>query len=152
MVDRIRINDGLSVGNAHPDEGDLETLAREGFRSIVNLRTHDEPDQPLDPDAEGERVRDLGMEYLHYPVTSDAMKVEIVDAFREQIGDMPGPLFAHCRSGMRSGAFIMMHVAAETGMTGDETLEKAKEMGFECESEELEQFVRSYVDSRRGPA
>lgn len=149
MVDRIKINDQLSVGNIHPDKADLETLAKEGFKAIVNLRAHDEPKQPLDPDAEGERVRALGMKYLHYPVTSDTINVEVVDAFREQIGDLPRPVFAHCKSGMRSGAFIMMHVAAEAGMRGDETLEKAKEMGFECDSVELEQFVKSYVEEHR---
>lgn len=152
MVDRIKINDRLSVGNVHPDEGDLETLAEEGFKSIVNLRTHDEPKQPFDPDDEGRRVRELGMEYLHYPVTSDAMNMDVVDAFRAQIGHLPRPLFAHCKSGMRSGAFIMMHVAAETGMSGDETLQKAKEMGFECDTRELEQLVKSYVDERRQTA
>ena len=35
----------------------------------------------------------------------------------------------------------------EQGMTGEQTLQKAKEMGFECDQPQLEQFVRQYVDS-----
>jgi hypothetical protein len=41
---------------------------------------------------------------------------------------------------------VMMHVASELGMSGDETPKQAKEMGFECDKPELEQFVRQYVD------
>jgi hypothetical protein len=42
-----------------------------------------------------------------------------------------------------------MDMAVEQGMTGDETLQKAKEMGFECDQPALEQFVRQYVDSHK---
>ena len=40
-----------------------------------------------------------------------------------------------------------MHMAVEQGMTGEQTLQKAEEMGFECDQPELEQFVKDYVDS-----
>jgi hypothetical protein len=43
----------------------------------------------------------------------------------------------------------MMHVASESGMPGDAALRKAKEMGFECDSAELEQFVKDYIDQHR---
>jgi hypothetical protein len=33
-------------------------------------------------------------------------------------------------------------------VTGDAVIKKAKEMGFECDTPELEDFVKSYVDSR----
>ncbi len=41
----------------------------------------------------------------------------------------------------------MMHQAVEQGMTGEQTLKQAEEMGFECEQEELREFVKNYVDS-----
>lgn len=94
-------------------------------------------------------MRGLGMQYLHHPVKSDDMSAELVDGFREQLTRLPGPVFVHCASGKRSGAFLMMHVAAETGMTGEETIRKAADMGFECDTPALEQFVRAYVDQRR---
>lgn len=43
----------------------------------------------------------------------------------------------------------MMNIAVDEGMSGDQTLQKAKEMGFECDQPELEQFVRNYVDSHK---
>ena len=40
-----------------------------------------------------------------------------------------------------------MHLAVAQGMTGDQTLQKAKEMRSECDEPQLEQFVRHDVDS-----
>jgi uncharacterized protein (TIGR01244 family) len=152
MIDRIEINERLSVGTEHPDAGDLEELARAGFRSVVNLRTGGEADQPLAPAEEGRVVERLGMAYLHYPVAGDDLDAAVVDAFRADLEGLPRPLFAHCASGKRSGAFLMMHVASETGMTGNETLDRAKAMGFPCDAPEVETFVRTYVDDHRRPA
>jgi uncharacterized protein (TIGR01244 family) len=152
MIDRVEINERLSVGKEHPDAGDLEDLARAGFRSIANLRTRGEDEQPLAPDEEGRVAERLGMAYLHYPVAGGDLDAAVVDAFRAELDALPRPLFAHCASGKRSGAFLMMHVASETGMTGNETLEHARSMGFACDTPELETFVRTYVDDHRKPA
>ncbi len=80
------------------------------------------------------------------------MNPELVDGFRELLRDLPRPIYVHCASGKRSGAFVMMHLAVEEGMKGRETVEQAASMGFECDTPELEQFVTSYVDQRRSGA
>ena len=72
-----------------------------------------------------------------------------MDDFREALGRLPQPILLHCASGKRSGTLAMMHLASEQGMSGDETLEKADQMGFECDTPELESFVRDYVDRHR---
>ena len=86
------------------------------------------------------------MHYLHYPVTKVGLSDDVVDAFRERIDALPRPLFVHCASGMRSGAFVMMHVAAEACLTGETTLETAKAMGFDCDQPGPQEFVKRYVD------
>ncbi|TVQ30131.1 MAG: phosphatase [Geminicoccaceae bacterium] len=149
MIEQTRINERLTVGMGYPDEGDLRDLARAGIRAVANLRTHGEPEQPLKPDEEGRWARQLGLAYLHYPVTSDQLETAVVDGFRAALDRLPRPLFAHCASGTRSGAFLMMHVAAETGLTGDEALAKAEAMGFACDEPAIERFVRDYVEAHR---
>lgn len=146
MADKMKINDQVTVG-PQPSEEDIKQLGQQGFKTVVNFRTESEEEQPLSPDAEGEKVKAAGLEYLHIPVSMKSMGPELVDQFREKYPDMPKPVFAHCKSGKRAGAMVMMHMAVEQGMTGEQTLEKAKEMGFECDKPELEQFVRQYVDS-----
>lgn len=142
----MKINDQVTVGS-QPSEDELQKLGQQGFRSVVNFRTQAEEEQPLTPQAEGKKVKSAGMEYLHIPVSMKAMGPELVDQFREKFADLPKPVFAHCKSGKRAGAMVMMHMAVEQGMTGEQTLQRAKEMGFECDQPELEQFVRQYVDS-----
>ena len=147
MTELRKINDRFVVGLQHPAKQDLVELARDGFRAIVNLRHQDEDDQPLQPEEEGAHVRSLGMDYVHIPVSGEGLDASVVDRFRDSVADLPGPIYVHCASGKRSGALTMMHVASKENMSGDDAILEAKAMGFECDSPDLEQFVKDYVDN-----
>lgn len=146
MQNTMKINDDVTVG-PQPSDDEISELGQQGFKTVVNFRTEGEEEQPLAPDVEGEKVKAAGMEYLHVPVSMKAMGPETVDEFRAKFADLPKPVYAHCKSGKRAGATAMMHMAVEQGMTGEQTLQKAQEMGFECDKEELREFVAQYVDS-----
>jgi uncharacterized protein (TIGR01244 family) len=88
----------------------------------------------------------------HIPVSDDSLSGEVVDGFRREIARLPKPVLVHCASGKRSGAFAMMDVAVEQGMSGEEVIRKAEAMGFECDQPGLERFVRDYVDWHRSGA
>jgi uncharacterized protein (TIGR01244 family) len=141
----MKISDQVTVG-AQPSEDQLQQLGKQGFKSVVNFRTEGEEDQPLSPKAEGEKVKAAGMTYLHVPVSMKSMGPELVDQFREKYAALPKPVFAHCKSGKRAGAMVMMHMAVEQGMSGEQTLQQAEKMGFKCDQPELKEFVKSYVD------
>jgi uncharacterized protein (TIGR01244 family) len=147
MLERIQITEMLSAG-AQPTEQHLRDLAAQGVRSIVNLRLDDEEDQPLSPMKEGELVKALGMEYRHIPVSKENMTPELVDKFRAELTRIQEPVFVHCHKKTRAGALTMMHQAIESGLSGDEALEQARAIGFECNHPELERFFSSYIDSR----
>lgn len=142
----MQLNDEMTVGG-QPSEADIETLAKDGYKSVVNFRTEGEEEQPLSPDEEKNKVVAAGMKYLHVPVSMESIDQSKVDAFREQLKSLPKPVFAHCKTGKRAGAMTMMHVAVENGMTGEQTLQKAEQMGFECDVPQLREFVTTYVDS-----
>lgn len=146
MSNYQQFNDQVTVG-PQPTQSELERLAAQGFKSIVNFRREDEEDLSLTPLAEGEQVEVAGLEYLHFPVSTDDMSPSTVDAFRDKFCRLPKPVFAHCKSGKRAGAMVMMHFACEEGMSGAETIEKAEKMGFECDQPRLVEFVEGYVDS-----
>ena len=145
MTEQIRINDAVTVGG-QPSIEELRELSDNGFRSVINLRTHNEEDQELTPDEEEEIVRGIGMEYAHIPVTADSLSQGKVEAFRERLNGLPSPVFVHCSSGKRAGAFTMMDVGVKQDMSGEQAIEKAEEMGFECDVPELEKFVKRYID------
>ena len=148
MPERISLNDRITVG-AQPSAAQLEQLAQDGFKTIINLRSSGEEDQPLSPDEEGKKVQEQGMQYLHIPVSPEAMQPEQVDQFRRELSRLPTPVFVHCKTGQRSGALAMRHMAVERGMSGEETVDKAEQMGFECKAPALKKLVIDYVDSHR---
>ncbi|MEW6488273.1 MAG: protein tyrosine phosphatase family protein [Thermodesulfobacteriota bacterium] len=149
MPERVQINDQITVG-AQPSEAELKAMADEGTRTVINLRTAGESMQRMPPEEEGEVVRRFGMEYVHVPVSMEDADAELVDGFRAVLDRVPKPVYVHCRLGKRAGAFVMMDQAVEKGLSGKKTIQRAEEMGFECEEEALAGFVRDYVDARAG--
>lgn len=148
MTQQMQISEEVTVGG-QPSGDKLEQLAKDGFKTVVNLRTEGEEDQPLSPDVEGDKVRELGMEYVHFPVSRDEMSPELEDEFRQRLPSFATPVFVHCGSGKRAGAFVVMDKAIKEGWSGEATLQRAEEMGFECNVPEIKEFVKSYVDSRQ---
>lgn len=145
MPHTLKINEQITVG-PQPSESELKELKDIGFKTVANFRTEEEDDQPISPQEEGEKVQGLGLSYLHIPVSMKEMKPEQVDRFREEYEKLPKPIYGHCQTGKRAGAFAMMQLACEQGLSGDETIQQAQTMGFECDKQELVEFVREYVD------
>ncbi len=145
MDNPMKINDQVTVG-PQPTRDEIYEFGREGFKTVINFRAEREQDQPILPAAERETVKAAHMTYLHVPVSINEMDAEFIDQFRRQFDAVPKPVFAHCKSGKRAGAMVMMDVAVKQGMTGEETLQKAEEMGFECDKPELKELVKNYVD------
>lgn len=148
MDDAMKINDQVTVG-PQPTQEEIYEFGREGFKTVINFRAEQEPDQPISPAAEGDTVTAAEMTYLHFPVSMKNLNEKDVDQFRQQLDTLPKPIFAHCRSGKRAGAMVMMDLAVEQGMTGEQTLQKAEEMGFECDQPKLKKLVKNYVDQHQ---
>lgn len=144
-MNTMKINDQVTV-SGQPTDDELKEIASQGFKSIVNFRAEGEEEHQLSPSEEGKIVEALGLSYVHIPVSLKALNSESVDQFREQYEKLPKPVFAHCKSGKRAGAMVMMHLAVEQGMSGERALRQAEEMGFQCDQPELKQFVETYVD------
>lgn len=147
MNNCIQLNESISVGG-QPTVEELDELSKQGFRAVLNLREQSEQGG-LSPDEEGEKVRELGMIYAHVPVSMKALNDEVVRRMHEVLAELPAPVFVHCAQGKRAGAVAMMHTATVEGMTGEETLQKAGELGFECDPPKLAEFIKSYVDRYR---
>jgi len=141
----IQINDEVTVG-PQPSEEEIQQLADDRFRAVVNFRAEGEEEQPFSPRHEGLKVQAAGMDYLNIPVTVDSLGADVVDRFRRQFDNLAKPVYAHCRSGKRAAAMIMMHLAREQGLSGEQALKKAEELGLEYDSPELAEFIRTYVD------
>ncbi len=146
MKDQIKISKDITSAR-QPSEEEMKKLPQQGFKSVINLRTAGEEDQPISPEAEKDIIQRLGMEYLHIPISNkETPKPEHIDIFRKALECMPKPIYVHCHRGKRSGALIMIDLALKEGMTGEEALQKAMSMGFECDVPQLKDFFVNYIN------
>lgn len=147
MKNVVKIDERFTVAKFAPAIEALEEAANDGFKSVVNMRTASEK-QDVTPEEEREAAEAAGLTYLHHPVDGEKLSGDVVDSFREKVKGLPGPVLVHCASGKRSGALVMMHRGVEEGLSGDEVIQKAEAMGFECDTPGLKEFVRNYIDKR----
>lgn len=141
----LRIDDKVSIGG-QPSEADLAELKRQGIATVVNLRRPGENNQPLSPDAEGEKVRAFGMAYAHIPVSSADMRAEQIDQFAKVVDASPGPVHVHCGVGARAGIFALIHSGARRGFTAEQIIAEARTKGFDLS--EMADLVAGYINHR----
>jgi uncharacterized protein (TIGR01244 family) len=140
------VNEQVCTG-AQPTRDQLASLKADGVRGIINLR---EPEEH-NIQEEATRVKDLGLLYISIPVKAAAPKDEQVDAFLKATQD-PNifPLFIHCASGARVGAFWMIRRVLVDGWTPERAEEEAKQIGMK--SPALRDFALGYIQRHKKKA
>jgi sulfide:quinone oxidoreductase len=101
MVDIKRVKPEFSVsGQIAP--GDIESIAAQGFRSIVCNRPDGEQAGQPDYAQVAEAATAAGLEVIFVPVSTRGITAADVTAFRAALAKLPAPTLAYCRSGARS--------------------------------------------------
>lgn len=136
----------IAIGD-QPTEADLEQLKQEGYVGVVNLRNDGEPDQPLSTTEEGNKVRALGMKYLHYGVGASPLSdagVHAVCDFVDENAQGTDKVLVHCRRGPRAIALLLLQQARANHWTADEVFAKGKALGLEVDGG-LKMLVEGYL-------
>jgi len=145
LTDSIEISNRITVGPALDEEG-LAVLKKQGFKTILNLSKKGEYQQPLAPVDEQSIVEELGMRYLHFPVSLSSLKPKLVDEILAGAGEMNGPVYVHCLLGQRSSAIGMILHAIRKKLSSEKVLDKADSLGLHWNAPFIKDFVRNYVD------
>ncbi len=83
-------------------EKDIELLAKQRVRSIVNNRFDDEvPGQPANADL-ARVAEEYGINFVHFPVEPKGITPEQVEAYAKLCDDLARPLLVFSRTGARS--------------------------------------------------
>lgn len=100
-MDHRQITDDYAV-SPQIEVGDIADIKAAGFRSIVcNRPDGEQPGQPSAAEiAVAAEAADLV--FRHIPFTGGQMSEEDVARMVEALDEIPGPVFAYCRSGARS--------------------------------------------------
>src|SRR5207244_11167115 len=106
-----------------------------------------EPEQPMRPDQEAEKDRDLGMDYLHYGVGAAPLAEPDVTAvcdFVDRHAQGSQKVLVHCRKGGRAVALLLLQQARANQWSPDEAIAQGKAMGLEVDGG-LRTMVETYL-------
>lgn len=140
-IPRITCVDDRFATGGQPTDAAFPKLASNGYRVVLNLRTASEG---ADLSHEQAAVEKSGMRYISIPVDPAAPKFEQVDEFLKAIkGADNQPMFIHCGSGNRVGAFLMIYRSIEQGWPDEKAILEATLIGLTSPS--LTTFARDYI-------
>lgn len=126
----IKISDTLAVGG-QPTAADFSTLASQGFKAVINDRPDAEDMAQPGSAAEKKAAEEAGMAYVFIPVTGPAITDADVSAFQKAIRQSPGPVFAHCRTGLRTLTLHALGEVLDGRMKADDVLDFGSRIGFD---------------------
>lgn len=144
-IPRIMCPDERFATGGQPADAAFPKLAANGYRVVLNLRT---PSEGVDLGRERQAVEKAGMRFVSIPVDPEAPKVEQVDEFLKIVKNADNqPMFIHCGSGNRAGAFWMIYRAVEQGWPAEKAASEAAQIGLTSAS--LKTFALDYIASHQ---
>jgi protein tyrosine phosphatase (PTP) superfamily phosphohydrolase (DUF442 family) len=127
-----------------PDQAQFERLAEAGYKTVIDLRTPEEPRGFDEPEIVGR----AGMEYANIPIGHEGVDADTFDRFRRIMTDPEQrPVLVHCSSANRVGALLVPYLILDEGRTLEEARDIAARVGLK--SEELERAAFRYVERKR---
>jgi uncharacterized protein (TIGR01244 family) len=112
----FKLDESISTG-AQPTHSDLEWLAQQGFKAVLNTNTNTARNYLAD---EGEKLAALGVKYLHQPLDCSVLTPDKYDAFRDSLKALlaeGGPVFVHCAGNVKvTGMMTPFRVLARAGV------------------------------------
>ena len=106
-----KITEDITI-SAQITEADLPEIAAAGYRAIICNRPDGEgADQPTF-DEIADAARAAGLEPRYLPIVSGKVGDEDAADFGDLLRELPGPVFAYCRSGTRSATLWSLSQAS----------------------------------------
>ena len=132
-----------------PTIKELERLARRHhLRAILNLNTEGEPGEVMSPNVEASWAETFELAHRRVSIDTALLKPEDADRFLDELRRIEKPVYVHSLHGRRAAALLILWLGVERQRTGNEALAQARELGLECEADELREFFLSEVNKR----
>jgi uncharacterized protein (TIGR01244 family) len=109
LPNRRDVIEGITAAG-QPSAAALETAAKSGYRSVIDLRAPSE-DRGFDERA---TVEGLKMSYVNLPVDgAGGVSYANAGALDKLLATLPKPILLHCASGNRVGALLALRANAD---------------------------------------
>jgi len=123
-----------------PSAAQLSQLAQSGVKTVIDLRSPDEPrgfDEPA-------TARAAGLKYRNIPVTPATLGDQEFDEVRTLLRDENArPVLVHCGSANRVGALLVPYLVLDEKRSREDALRIARDVGLR--SDDLARAALSYV-------
>jgi len=129
-----------------PTGEQVQLAAEDGYKTILDLRT---PDEPRGFD-EVEAARLNGLAYVNIPVNPATLNQATIDRFLAAMRKAQKPVLIHCSTSSRVGALWYAWLVLEKGKTPEAALAGAKAAGLK--NPELKERIEKLVAERKPPA
>jgi protein tyrosine phosphatase (PTP) superfamily phosphohydrolase (DUF442 family) len=120
-----KINNELAIAGPVTVQ-QLQQLAEEGFKSVLNLRS-------LDNELlinEQQHVERMGLCYVNLAIDREVMSPEIATRVLKQIKELPKPTLVYCNNATLAAAMVLMHIAMRQGETLPQAFKRAEQLGL----------------------
>jgi uncharacterized protein (TIGR01244 family) len=145
IVNFSRVDAVVACGGA-TETSALDGLAKDGFKSVINLRLASEANANIELNAA--HARSLRLNYIHIPFNAAQPEPRVLDEFLAAIANKANqPAYVHCGSANRVGAVWLVKRVLQDGWTVEKATEEAKLIGLR--SEPLEKFALSYIAAHK---
>ncbi|MDO5652052.1 MAG: sulfur transferase domain-containing protein [Moraxella sp.] len=84
----------------HPCQ--CQSLAKLGYKSLINLRFDNECDNQPSTDELGQSAKAFNLAYSHLPIDMDNLHLDTVEQFAKLVHDLPKPVMVFCGTGNRA--------------------------------------------------
>ena len=145
IVNFTKVDAVVACGGA-TETSALDGLAKDGFKSVINLRLATEVNANIELNAA--HAKSLGLNYIHIPFNGQQPDPKAVDQFLAAIANKANqPVYVHCGSASRVGSMWMVKRVLQDGWTIEKATEEAKLIGLR--GEPLEKFALSYIAANK---
>ena len=145
IVNFSKVDAVVACGGA-TETSALEGLAKDGFKSVINLRQATETNANIEQNSA--KAKELGLKYIHIPFNTQQLDPAVIDKFLAAVADKNNqPAFVHCGSASRVGAVWLAKRVVQDGWSVEKATEEAKAIGLR--GEPLEKFALSYIAAHK---
>ena len=140
-----RVDATVACGGA-TDPSAMAALRKEGFASVINLRLASE--EGADVEAGRAAALAAGLKYIHLPFNGASPDPTVVESFLAAVADRGNqPVFIHCGSANRVGAFWMIKRVLQDEWPVEKALGEAQAIGLR--SQGLTTFATEYIKTHQ---
>lgn len=126
-MDTVReITNELAIAG-QPTFDELQQLAEDGYRSVVNLRS---PDETGFLEEERQRIEYLGLRYVNLPIQIRNLNLDHLIPVIQTLVSVPKPTLVHCDNGIRSSIVVLVQIAIEQGIRAEDALQRVEKLGL----------------------